>query len=80
MDPEVTNIQQQINSQITGATANPIFPPNRLQEIQDLRETTDKLIREYKQDIIDKTERLKRTMTDYRDRVQRIVDDVNRSA
>ncbi len=79
MDPEVTNIQSQINSQITGATANPSFPPNRLQEIQALRETSDKLAREYKQDIIDRTERLKREMTDYRDRIQRVVDEVNRS-
>lgn len=79
MDPEVTNIQSQINAQITGATANPSFSPNKLQEIQALRETSDKLAREYKQDIIDRTERLKREMTDYRDRIQRVVDEVNRS-
>jgi hypothetical protein len=79
MDPDVTNLQSQIAAQIQAAGANTTFPPNRTAEIVDLQTRANNLVTEYKQDIADRSERLKREMQEYRDRIQRIVDEVNRT-
>lgn len=80
MDPQIAEILSKINELITMAETDPRFQPNVLKELTDQRARTEDLIRQYKQNLIDQTERLKRELTDFRGRIESIIDRVNRSS
>lgn len=78
MDPQIAEILSKINELITMAETDPRFQPNVLKELTDQRARTEDLMRQYKQNLIDQTERLKRELADFRGRIESIIERVNR--